>query len=339
MRTFLALLVLFGGCAVEGERPEEPAASRARTTTPRASTATLGFRVLDGAGTTLTLAPRETQRMGAAEATFGAAWATAEVTGGRLELTVAVPPAGHFHAAAEGVEVAVYAPVLHEDVDGDGVPGGGERVVGAGRWWPVYARSTGGDVGALGLVEGWNVVRWGNLRDGARGDPAAVPVARNLGPVEELDLAGYALLTDGGDYGMVVWPATGDGDPLAVLDDERLAYSWATHLDHVPPEDHFGLVDGVGLVGAEERVYAYLDRDHDDRFGGSDSLVYEACYGVASVRVAWFDVPTDAAAAVSLARRGLPGGWSAWVDGERGRHPLGADARDMVGIIPSCPVE
>ena len=264
------------------------------------------------------------------------------------------PPADHLWEAAPGFRVAMYVPVLHEDLDGDGVRDPGEMIVGMGRAWPVWAEGAiPPDYTAQGVVEGWNAIEMDWEEDGefAVHDVMGIPLGANLWPVESLQLGGQYV----GDLAvetqrLAVAPITMfEGQPVSsLMYDEPLALSWTIDLSGEPPADHQVYDPHSGLNMAWEIPLAYLDNDGSGGLSGGDEPTYMVCYDGATVVVFWGDAAMELEVAwyyefALAAFGGGPGLFVAAMDPEAGEDdpPIQIDPADLLSLEVSgnCSLE
>ncbi len=278
----------------------------------------------------------------------------ASVDGDPLGAAVPDPPADQLWEAAPGFEVAMYVPVLFEDLDGDAERDPAEAIVGLGRTWPTWGEgSVPPEFAAAGVVAGWNAIEMDLDDEGAFEvhDVMAIPLAASLWPVESLQLGGSYLgdlPTD--EQRLAVVPVQLlEGAPInSLLFDQPLTQSWALTVSGDPPPDHQTVEPESGLAMAAEIPLTYSDVDGSGGLTAGDQPQYCACHDGNTVVVYW------AAAATTFEQAwifeygwsgfgGSPGYFATAIEPDAGddEPPIPIDPADLLSleISGACSLE
>lgn len=307
--------------------------------------ATLGFALSgDWEGTTLTLTWFDP--------TAGYAWsygdqiASEAVSAETVEVDVTAPSTDALIELdpenAPGMLVALYAPALHVDADGDGELSGDETYLGVGQIWPVWVE---GDIpsawSSAGVLEGWNALSYAAEGEPpTAGDASAIPLDAGFTLAESVTVGGTWEGGDTDGVRLVLFPGTvlAGGSVDEVLYNEPLSDPWEISLAGEPPEDHFASMDGYSGSLALELPYTFADNDGNEELSWGDETLYFACYGDAAVGVAWLPPPADLQAGYLMASAGLSPGWAALAVSGSGFTAVPEDERGALNLSDACGV-
>jgi hypothetical protein len=264
------------------------------------------------------------------------------------------PPADHLWEAAPGFDVAMYVPVLFEDLDGDAERDPGEVIVGLGRTWPTWAAGAiPQDMAAAGVVEGWNAIEMDLENAGAFEvrDVMAIPLAASLWPVVSLQLGGsYIGDLPAAAQRLAVVPAPAlEGNPVnSLLYDQAFSDPWALTISGEPPLDHQSYDPQSGLSMAWEVPLTYADADGSGGISEGDQPLYLVCTDDHTVVIYWIGAATTFEHAWTFeygwsSFGGHPGYFAAALDPDAGDDdpPIYIDPADLLAleISGACSLE
>ena len=240
---------------------------------------------------------------------------------------------------------AFYLPTLQRDDDSDG--SGDGAVTAAGLVWPLFlSGSIPSELRTLGLVEGWNAIEM-DLTGGSE-----IPTLHEITAIPlTVNLTLEASISIGGTYDAESPPAKAlslamapldvfdGGIPDALIYDDALAASWVIDISGPPPAEHISDED-LGISAALEILLAYIDSNEDGELSDGDAPMYTACYAGNPVVAAYFEPPTDALYALSLALNGIVSGWQAYTIDESDTFlPLSSAEQLSLYIDETCSFE
>lgn len=249
----------------------------------------------------------------------GPVWQSASVSGTRASLPAMDPPAEWASPIEDfpGTTLALFAPVLWDDPNGDALHDDGEVFRASSATMVAYV---GGalppELASLGIVLGWNALTFSRSGDVPRPVPTgAIPLPLNLDPAMDITFGG----TTGGEpdgWELLVAPATmfsgGAGEPLYTA---ALTTPWSVTLSGAPPASHLQDFDDAGRFrGAYEMPLAWADTDEVTGLSEGDRL-QNACIltadGPVLTQILWVEPLTDALYAVQFGFMGYNAGWMA----------------------------
>ncbi|MDP2313963.1 MAG: hypothetical protein Q8P41_13735 [Pseudomonadota bacterium] len=181
-----------------------------------------------------------------------------------------------------------------------------------------------------GAVVGWNLaVNYGE------DDVTWLPMTQvlnldeNLVGLDGLDLAGFTGLTVGPDSRIAVMSSVA-GAPSVYDGPFRL--DWGVSLAAPPPT---AALEDIAFVGTALTVYTYEDVDGDGLLT-TEPVTGEACAVGGAAVVTWYQHPRTLHAAMSLAQRGLRGGWGVGTLGEDGLVAVPSERHAALAIDTAC---
>jgi hypothetical protein len=279
----------------------------------------------DGHPTTVALV-RLTEWEEFAELAVGEVLVAEEVEGEfRLELPE-TPPEAHLQdiVLADTIGIgAVYAPMVFEDNDGDGVHGEGESVLGTGiDAWLVWTEAS-----------GWQLLHADSLEQ--RALDAVTLTLRGIA-VDRLRYTADANVESGftlGDHGIV---ATSDGQVGAdVLYDVLLTIEQQPVDVLLALEGQNASTDEVGLTFALADHWMYLDGDGDGAYTRGEPIPYVAiCVDEHRIKLVLRSTPMTLAQASWLDLHAWQSGWQMVYD-EDGQL-IGLDSSQRERVVAGC---
>jgi hypothetical protein len=253
------------------------------------------------------------------------AWTSVGVSGDHASLPVTEPPASTFVPVdgEEGLELAMFAPLLWDDSDGDLAHDSGERFRASTRTVAVYFRGTlSPEMASLGIVLGWNALTLST--DGALPVPVrpdAIPLPLNLDPRETITFGGGVDGEADGWSLLVANPVDlSDGALDEPIHRSALTSRWSVTLEGAPPASHLvPLSDATDLLTAIELPLAWIDLDDTPGLSGGDGLM-RACLlsetgEVRGVNFLWIDAVRDPSYALMFGFYDYNAGWMAAYEG------------------------
>jgi hypothetical protein len=268
-------------------------------------------------GTTVSLTWVDAKTMGHRTLDFGAVVASAPAAEQNEfalhrppdEEMVEIDPEGH-----PGVRVALYAPTLHLDTDGDGAPSEAEGYVGVAQAWLLFVDGNPSGVVALPTARrGWNAMEM-DLTPGIMvetRDMSEVPIFPSLQVQDNATIAGAFVgeVTPSTGLAVVSQLALEGGTvEVAAIADRHADATFEMRLRGEPPADHeTTLFDGV--PAALEQAVVYEDSDSSGTFTPGDTLTYGMCVENEPIGMAYLDRVPTLDLARSLVGVGVTAGW------------------------------
>lgn len=301
----------------------------------------LGFDV-GGAweGTTLSLTWLDVRSFGTGSLAFGDVLLSVPAEE-RVVLDPVDPPDARFlqeldPVAFPGVKVAYFAPSLHLDTDGDGLPSAEEGYLGASLTFALYVTGVRGFVATLpDVVNGWNAVQipFAANTEIALVDPLSIPIDATLATDDTFDLAG----TGSGRAALVSSLArAGTTVDTPTVWDGKLAAPWTIHVDGPPPADHYQYLDRLGVDGAVEVAVGYADTDASGGWTSGDGDEVPLCLGDDAVGLVYVPRVTNLPVALGLTYAGVSAGWIGSRVNETGSPPPGDEEMTMLVLDGGC---
>ena len=259
-----------------------------------------------------------------------------------VPLSPGAPPPEALTPVEGGLSMALYAPLLHRDEDGDGIHDEGEAIAGLANQWALYLDGVPTPaLESLGFVSGWNGIEL-EIGGGAIAwlDPLALPAAANLVANETLSLSGSWDGIEPGNVRIALVPLTLlEGEAVSsLLDDAPMSSPWSLSTSGAPPGTHFMPLEGLADEGAVELVIAYQDLNFDEALGAGDAPLSTACSDGDSITLLYLPEPTVGIDALTYFAFGVPAGWSGLIEVGSGLQRLPDEALLDLSAGPDCPL-
>jgi hypothetical protein len=259
-----------------------------------------------------------------------------------VPLSPGAPPPEALTPVEGGLSLALYAPLLHRDEDGDGLHDEGEAIAGLSNQWALYLDGVPTPaLESLGFVSGWNgfelEIGGGSI---AWLDPLALPAPANLASVESIALSGTWDGIEPANVRIALVPLTlleGE-DVSSLLDDVPMASPWSLSTSGAPPGTHFMPLEGLADEGAVELIIAYQDLDGDETVSAGDAGLSTACSDGDPLTLLYLPEPTTATEALGYFAFGVPAGWSAMIEVGSGLQRVPDEALLDLYAGPDCPL-